>query len=69
MIFLEICVDVIPAFLQGQAVFKVRLNISKLYVVCVIYLYVGEAAVQNNTPWHLLFKDFSGLFLEVLALY
>lgn len=67
--FLEICINVIPVFLQWQAVFKVRLNISKLYVVCIFYLCVGEAAVPNNTPWHLLFKDFSGLFLAVLAFY
>lgn len=66
--FLEICIDVIPVFLQWQAVVKVRLNINKLYVVCIFYLCVGEAAVLNSTPWHLLFKDFSGLFLVVLAI-
>lgn len=46
---------------------KIRLNISKRYVVWIFYLYIGEAAVLNNTPWHLLFKDVSALFLEVLA--
>lgn len=67
--FTEILVDIIPVILQWLAVFKVRLNISKLYVVCIFCLNVGEATMLNNALWHLLFKDFFGLFLIVLTLY
>lgn len=67
--FIEIRIDIIPVLLQWQAVLKVRLNISKLCVVSIFYLYVGQATMMSNTLWYLLFKDFFGLFFIVLTFY
>jgi len=67
--FVEICIDILPVPLQWQTMLKVTLNVSKLDVVCISYLHVGEAAMFNNTSWHLLFEDFFGFFLIVLKFY
>ena len=67
--FVERCTDLLPVPLQWQALLKVRFNVSKLDVVCISYLHVGEAAMLNNTSWHSPFEDFFGLFLIVLKFY